>query len=148
MEDDRSKINFRWAAILARWLLGLLFFMAGWMKVFEMGAVEHARQLFVEGYKDSWIPFWLLWFFGFTIPFVELISGGLLLIGFRIREALITLVMVLVIVTYGHLLENPFYDVTTHILPRALLVVFLFMIPQNSEPWTIDTWLSKRKFQQ
>ncbi len=148
MVEDQSKIDIRWAALLARCLLGLLFFMAGWMKLFEMGAAEHARQLFVEGYKNSWIPVWLLWFFGFTIPFVEFISGGLLLLGFRIREALIAIVMVLVIVTYGHLLENPFYDVTTHILPRALLALFLFMIPQNSEAWTMDSWLSKRKFQQ
>ena len=78
--------SYCWAAFVARWMLGLIFLMAGWFKVFEMGAVQHAQMLFVEGYQDSWIPVWLLWATGFVIPFVELLAGVLLLVGWRVRE--------------------------------------------------------------
>ncbi len=68
--------SYCWAAFFARWILGLIFFMAGWFKVFEMGAVQHAQTLFVEGYQDSWIPEWMLWTTGSVIPFVELLAGA------------------------------------------------------------------------
>ena len=145
MEKNQLRSELHWPAFLARILLGLLFLMAGWTKVFEMGAIEHARQLFVEGYKDYWIPVWLLWFSGFVIPFVELISGALLVMGYRVRESLFALGIVLIVVTYGHLLKEPFYDITTHILPRAILVIFLFSIPRNADTVTIDSVLNKRK---
>ena len=50
-----------WAVFVARVVLGLIFFMAGWWKVFEMGAAEHARSFFVEPYAESWLPGWALW---------------------------------------------------------------------------------------
>ncbi len=49
------------AVFVARGVLGLVFFMAGWWKVFEMGALEHARSLFVGPYAESWLPAWALW---------------------------------------------------------------------------------------
>ena len=61
---------------VARGVLGLVFFMAGWWKVFEMGALEHARSLFVGPYAESWLPAWALWAAGTAVPFVELIAGG------------------------------------------------------------------------
>jgi len=38
--------NTQIATIAVRWMLGLLFTMAGWWKVFELSATEHARQFF------------------------------------------------------------------------------------------------------
>ncbi len=49
------------AAFLARAIVGLTFFMAGWWKVFTVGAVTHAQSGFVEPYADTWLPAWALW---------------------------------------------------------------------------------------
>ena len=83
------------AVLIARLVLGLMFFMAGVFKVFEMGVIVHARELFLP-FADTFLPAWSLWAMGTAIPFVELAAGLLLLIGFKTRWALIALAAVLV----------------------------------------------------
>lgn len=141
MNDDT-----RYAALLlfTRGLLGLLFFMAGWYKVFDLGALEHARHFFVEGYRDDWIPVWLLWTVGTVIPFLELAGGALLLAGWRVREALWTLGGILLVVTYGHLLKEPLFDITTHIFPRAVFLIVLLAVPRAADRYSVEGWLRRR----
>src|SRR5678816_3427874 len=97
-----SNLGRSWALLFARLVLGLIFFMAGVYKVFQLGPRGHARKYFLP-YADTFLPVWSLWATGVTIPFVELIAGALLIIGLRIREALIALGFVLIVVTFGHL---------------------------------------------
>jgi len=134
-----------WAQLFPRLVLGLMFFMAGWWKVTGLGAIEHAARFFVEGYAESWIPTWLLWATGTAIPFVELLAGALLLLGFRRREALVALGGVLVIVTYGHLLAEPLFDTTAHIFPRLALLTYLFSAPMGRDAFSLDGWLARRR---
>jgi hypothetical protein len=72
-----------WAMFVARVILGLIFGMAGCWKVFSLGPIEHARQLFVVPYAGTVLPAWSLWAIGTVIPFVELVAGALLFIGWR-----------------------------------------------------------------
>ena len=81
-QSDRA-----WALLLARSLLGLIFAMAGFWKVFTLGPLEHASGMFVEAYADTFLPTWSLWLTGTTIPAIELIAGVALLIGWRVRAA-------------------------------------------------------------
>ncbi|MFQ5690533.1 MAG: MauE/DoxX family redox-associated membrane protein [Gemmatimonadota bacterium] len=134
----------RWIAFFARGLLGLLFLMTGWTKMFHMGPLEHARQFFVEPYAETWIPVWLLWALGTVVPFVELVSGGLLLVGLWVRRVLLTLGFLLLMVTYGHLLAEPFFDVTTHIFPRAALLLLLLALPHDADTVSLDGWRRRR----
>ncbi len=127
-----------WASLFARGILGLLFIMTGWFKVFTLGPVGHAQQFFIQDYAESWIPLWLLWSLGLSIPFVELAGGALLLVGFQVRRALVVLGLLLLTVTYGHLLLQPFFDIGVHILPRTILLLLLFLIPAESDRWSID----------
>lgn len=133
-----------WAALFARLMLGLFFFMLGWGKVFGMGPAEHARRFFTSRYADSWIPHWLLLATGTAVPFIELIAGLLLIAGLAVRAALLTLAGLLLLVTYGHLLADPFFDVTTHILPRALLLLVLLVIPRDADRWSLDRAIGDR----
>lgn len=133
-----------WAALFARGMLGLLFFMTGWFKVFSMGPMTHAQRLFVDGYADTWIPVWLLWALGVTIPFLELGGGALLLLGIQVRRVLIALGGLLLLVTYGHLLAEPFFDVTVHVFPRAILVLFLLLIPREVDRWSVEGLFGSR----
>src|SRR5205809_6694164 len=105
--------NRGWAILFARLVLGLIFFMAGAWKVFQLGPLEHARKYFLP-FADTFLPVWSLWLVGVTISFVELLGGALLLIGFRVREDLIVLGGVLVIVTFGHLLRVPLFIFSGH----------------------------------
>jgi uncharacterized membrane protein YphA (DoxX/SURF4 family) len=133
-----------WAVLFARLVLGLIFFMAGIGKVFQLGPVEHARKYFLP-FADTFLPVWSLWFVGVTVPFVELIAGGLLIVGLRTREALIALGAVLVVVTFGHLLHEPLFNFSGHVIPRLALLLFLLWVPREQDRFSLDFFLARRK---
>lgn len=137
LRSDRA-----WAIVFARLVLGLIFFMAGTYKVFEQGPLEHARRWFLP-FSDTFLPVWSLWTVGTVIPFVELVAGALLLVGWRVREALIALGGVLVIVTFGHLLKQPLYPFHEHVIPRLALLVFVFAMPRSDDRFTFDYVLGR-----
>ena len=133
-----------WAILFARLALGLIFGMAGWGKVFKMGAVTHAHRYFLDPYASSWIPAWLLWSLGVTIPFVELAAGWFLFAGLFVRPSLIALGCVLAIVTYGHLLKDFLYEFHTHVIPRLALLIFILAMPREQDILSLDHWLRHR----
>jgi uncharacterized membrane protein YphA (DoxX/SURF4 family) len=134
-----------WAIFFGRVILGLIFFMAGVWKVFQLGPLQHARQLFVEPYAQTFLPRWSLWAMGTTIPIVELIAGAMVLVGWRTRAALVALGAVLVVVTFGHLLLEPLYEFHTHVIPRAALLLFVLVMPQDEDRASVDSWWARRE---
>lgn len=142
--DSKQFHNRVWAFLIARVLLGLIFFMAGLWKVFSLGPLSHALRLFVEPYADTFLPTWSLWATGTVIPIVELVAGAFLLIGLRTRFALLALGCVLMVVTFGHLLSNPLYEFHTHVIPRAALLLFLLVMPASEDRISLDHWLAWR----
>ena len=135
--------NIAWAIFFARGVLGLIFFMAGVYKVFDLGPVGHVERFFLP-FQETFLPTWSLWAVGLAIPFVELIGGALVIIGWQTRLALIALGFVLLIVTFGHLLENPLYPFHEHVIPRLALLVFVLVMPRGSDVLSIDCFLSRR----
>jgi len=133
-----------WAIFFAREVLGFIFFMAGVYKVFQLGPLDHARKYFLP-YADTFLPVWSLWATGVVIPFVELIAGALLLVGLRIRWALISLGFVLIVVTFGHLLKEPLYPFHEHVIPRLALLLFVLMLPVEEDRFSLDHLLTRRK---
>lgn len=140
---EQSIVSSRgWALLFARLVLGLIFFMAGFWKVFQLGPLQHARKYFLP-FADTFLPVWSLWAVGVTIPFVELIAGALVILGLRVREALIALGFVLAIVTFGHLLREPLYEFHTHVIPRLALLLFVLMLPREDDRFSVDHFLSR-----
>ena len=130
--NNGNNLTQSWALLFARAVLGLIFFMVGVYKVFQMGPLEHAHKLFVEPYSNTFLPTWILWFVGAIIPFIELVAGFFVIFGFRTRNAFISLGFVLVTVTFGHLLKEPFYEFHTgafqNCLPKVDLAEILFYL--------------------
>src|SRR5213593_3756599 len=138
MNNERDfNIGRAWALLFARLVLGLIFFMAGVWKVFQLGPLEHARKYFLP-YSDTFLPVWSLWATGVIIPFVELLAGALLILGLRTREALVALGFVLVIVTFGHLLKEPLYEFHTHVIPRLALLLLVFLLPREYDRFSLE----------
>ena len=139
----KPNLNRAWAILFARLVLGLIFFMAGVMKVFQLGPLEHARKYFLP-FTDTFLPTWSLWAVGVIIPFIELIGGALVLLGLRTRDALIALGTVIVIVTFGHLLHNPLFDFSGHVIPRLALLLFVLSLPREDDRFSLDYFLKRR----
>src|SRR6266851_667606 len=144
--DEKRNLDRSWALLFARLVVGLIFFMAGIWKVFQLGPLEHARKYFLP-YADTFLPVWSLWATGVVIPFIELIAGGLVILGLRTREALVALGFVLAIVTFGHLLKEPLYEFHTHVIPRLALLLFIFLLPQANDRFSLDRLLKRSKNQ-
>ncbi len=142
---EQSRVNGRsWALLFARLVLGLIFFMAGFWKVFQLGPLQHARKYFLP-FADTFLPVWSLWAVGVAIPFFELTAGALVILGLRVREALIALGLVLAIVTFGHLLKEPLYEFHTHVIPRLALLLFVLMLPREDDRFSVDHLLARQK---
>ncbi len=141
--DNERNLDRSWALLFARLVVGLIFFMAGVWKVFQLGPLEHARKYFLP-FADTFLPVCSLWAVGVVIPFVELIAGGLVILGLRTREALIALGFVLAIVTFCHLLKEPLYEFHTHVIPRLALVLFVLLLPRREDRFAVDYLLSRR----
>jgi len=133
-----------WGVLFARLVLGLMFFQGAWWRVFELGPLNHARRFFVDPYADSFLPEWSLWVAGTSVPFVELMGGALVLLGLMRLPGLILLGGVLVTVTFGHLVAEPLFSFSGHVIPRLMLVVFLLVIPQEWDAFSLDEWRKRR----
>jgi putative oxidoreductase len=148
--DDSTRvltnIDRAWAILFARLVLGLIFFVAGVMKVFQLGPLNHARKYFLP-FADTFLPVWSLWAMGVIIPFVELIAGAMVILGLRVREALVALGFVLAVVTFGHLLKEPLYEFHTHVIPRLALLLFILLLPRSNDYFSLDylVWRRKRR---
>jgi len=139
MSDTTAK---SWAVLFARLVLGLIFFMAGIWKVFGLGPASHVQRFFLP-FQHTFLPVWSLWAVGFAIPFVELIAGGLVIIGWKTRYALVALGVVLAIVTFGHLLDQPLYAFHEHVIPRLALVLFVLLVPQEIDRFSLEHLLQR-----
>ena len=107
-----------------------------------MGPLNHARKYFLP-YSDTFLPVWSLWAMGVVIPFVELIAGAMVILGLRVREALVALGFVLAVVTFGHLLKEPLYEFHTHVIPRLALLLFVLLLPREDDRFSVDYLLRR-----
>lgn len=112
------------------------------MKVFQLGPLGHARKYFLP-FVDTFLPVWSLWAMGVVIPFIELIAGALVIVGLRVRWALVALGFVLVVVTFGHLLKEPLYAFHTHVIPRLGLLLFVLIWPRHDDHFSLDHFLAR-----
>ena len=142
MTDQATRAT---GVLVARVILGLIFGMAGYWKTFELTPVGHAQKLFIGPYAATWIPVWMLWTTGTVIPVVELIAGWLMVIGWRVRESIVALGVVLITVTYGHLLLEPLFNFNGHVIPRTLLLLVVALTPRDADWFSVDYWLARRR---
>ena len=125
-----------WFAFSVRHLISLI--------IWVMGPVTHAEKWFLP-YSDTFLPVWSLWAVGVTIPFVELLGGGLVLVGLWRRPALVALGCVLLVVTFGHLLKEPLYAFHEHVVPRLALLLFVLALPPEADRFSLDGLLRSRR---
>jgi uncharacterized membrane protein YphA (DoxX/SURF4 family) len=137
--------NWPIAIFVSRLILGILFMMAGYWKVFVLTPAQHAQEYFVEGFADYWIPESLLVALGYSIPLLEFAAGILLCLGLRTKEALVAVAILLIVTTYGHALQQPLFDIDGHTFTRLALIVFLLLAPQGCDRFSADNWLSQHR---
>lgn len=124
------------AIFIARVFLGILFFFQGYDAIFNIKI-----KLVIETYHNSLvnkgIPKFLTinasWFTSYT----ALIGGFLLIIGLFEYSTLYLLGINLIITAIGFGINSPMWD-TRFVLPRLMLILFLLIVPQSWDAWSLD----------
>ena len=140
MDDRTSRAG---AIFFARVLLGIIFLMQGYGKIFTF-TVAKVYHMFFADFEKTFLPKWLIWGTAYYTSYIELIGGLMLIIGFRSRCALFLLGADLLIVSFGHGLMEPIWDLQ-HVIPRAILLITVLLAPKDWDRWSLDNLLAKPK---
>jgi uncharacterized membrane protein YphA (DoxX/SURF4 family) len=119
-----------------RALLGIIFLMQGFGKVFTF-TVPVVYEKFFKDFETTFLPKWLIWATAYYTSYIELIGGLLLIIGLFRKQVLYLLALDLLIVSFGHGLLEPIWDLS-HVIPRTILLLSLFFLPREWDRWSVD----------
>ncbi|TCI84931.1 DoxX family protein [Tenacibaculum sp. M341] len=136
-------MNKQIAVLTIRLILGFIFFFQGYGKVYKFGLDSVYQNFFLKSY-ESLLPDFLLLFSTYYTSLIELIGGFLLIVGFKRDYALYALASVLVIVTFGHGLKDPIWDLS-HVMYRTILLVTLLLLPKELDRFSVDFLIKKDK---
>jgi uncharacterized membrane protein YphA (DoxX/SURF4 family) len=131
----RNTSHNRLAGVL-RLLLGLIFVMAGVLKV----TVPHLGKAFEGQLATAEIPFRELSLL--TVPFVEMLVGVTLLLGWQTRLSATVASAIMLVATYVHLAADdpalfPLQPVEP-IGPLILLAALLYLLWRGGGAWSMD----------
>lgn len=147
MNTDPNKITHfnRIAGVfILRVILGLIFFMQGMGKVFKTGVQAIYENFFLGQFKDTFLPEFILKLTAYYTSYIEMICGFLLIIGLFRNYALYLLGSVLIIVSFGHGLVEPIWDLH-HVIFRTILLVSLLLLPSEWDKLTADSLILRFK---
>ncbi|MFY0629870.1 MAG: DoxX family protein [Flavobacteriaceae bacterium] len=130
------------AVLTIRLLLGFIVFFQGFGKVFKFGLDAVYNNFFKASYSEL-LPDFILLFSAYYTSLIELIGGFLLIIGFKRDITLYFLASVLIIVTFGHGLKEPIWDLS-HVMYRAILLLSLLLLPKSLDIFSIDSLINKK----
>lgn len=125
--------------LFTRMLLGIIFFMQGFGKIFTF-TVPKLYNMFFKDFETTFLPKWLIWTTAYYTSYAEMICGFLLIIGLFKKYAMYLLAADLLVVSFGHGLMEPIWDLS-HVIPRAILLLILFLTPQEWDKYHADRFL-------
>ncbi len=137
MKENRNRVI---AVLTIRLVLGFIFLMQGYGKVFTMGVENvYSADFFLGTYQDI-LPNFLIKLTAYFTSYAELIGGLMLVIGWKRDVALYLLASVLVVVTFGHGLASPIWDLS-HVSFRLIPLATLLLLPKEWDRYSLDGWL-------
>ena len=138
-----DKISRAAALLFTRALLGIIFLMQGYGKIFTY-TVPKVYALFFKDFEKTFLPKWLIWGTAYYTSYIEMICGFLLIIGLFRKYALYLLAVDLLIVSFGHGILEPIWDLQ-HVMPRAVLLITVLLVPQQWDQWNTDAIFAKKQ---
>jgi hypothetical protein len=69
----------------------------------------------------------------------------MLLIGIFVRFNTVTIGFLLLVVAYGHLLQDAFYNPVSHWLPRFILMIALLLLYDKGDKYSLENFIESIK---
>ena len=125
------------ALLFLRILLGIILIMQGYGKVFQYGVPE-VYDMFFKSYAEStFLSEGILKLTAYFTSYVEFIGGLLIILGFFRMVSYLAVAIVLIVVSFGHGLVQPIWDLQ-HVFFRAVMVFTLLIIPASKDAFSAD----------
>ncbi|MFT7611265.1 MAG: putative membrane protein YphA (DoxX/SURF4 family) [Parvicellaceae bacterium] len=125
------------AIATVRIILGLLFFFQAYDKIFNVGQSEFTRTV-MAGDKVKWMPKSFIQISTTLSSFIELIGGGLLILGIFLPFVYLFLAINLIMVGLAFSYMKPIWDMK-HYFPRLAMLVYLMMMPAEIDVYAIQS---------
>lgn len=138
-----KNLNKTVAVFTVRIILGLIFLMQGFGKVFTWGMENVINADFFQGTFENLLPKYIIVSTAYYTSYVELIGGLLLVLGLKTNYTLYALASVLIIVTFGHGLAEPIWDLS-HVMYRTILLITLLLLPKEWDQFSMDYLFRKQ----
>ena len=140
MKDETSRAM---SVLFTSTLLGIIFLMQGFGKIFTYTVPVVYQKFFVD-FEKTFLPKSLLLATAYYTSYVELICGFLLIIGLFRKFTLLLLCIDLLVVSFGHGLLEPIWDLQ-HVIPRAALLITIMLTPVQWDKWNLDNLLLPKR---
>lgn len=132
----------------ARVFIGTIFFSQG-LSIFkrEGSILQFAENVYVKSYDSTFIPNFLLWFMGVVNPFILLIGGALLTIGFKIKWSAFILAFFMISIVFGHLISDPYEtsgDSSMYCFNNLAFIILVLWLEKGNNKYSIDELIKKQ----
>lgn len=142
-----GEATWSWVSLLLRLFAGAIFLRQGLQNTFVTGPIEFAREVYVEGFAQHWMPSALLWVAGVLNPITELAAGACLLLGLKTRWSAVVLGLFLISIFFGHTMSDPFDrgpDVHDYAMANLAVVAAVLALVQRGNRFSLDVVLERR----
>jgi len=131
------------APLFTRVLLGILFFMQGYDKIFNVKIVNVIETI-RPAYHKMKLPNFIIVFTAYFTSYIEFIFGLFLMVGLLKYFSLYLLGVDLIIVSFGMSVINSVWNMEL-VFPRFLLLLFLLIYPAEYDVITLQHLLAHLK---
>lgn len=132
------------ASLLARLVLGILFFFQGYEKIFRIGLRQTEDAMTGAMFRTA-LPRQLVRFITILSSFIELCAGLTLFAGLFLFPSLVLLSANLLLVVLAMSLRESLWDMR-YVWPRLALLVFLWSVPLQAHRFSVDFILNMHEF--
>ena len=123
------------AYLLARLPIGLSFFGHGLIRIIKLNTFSNGM---VKQFSKSILPESFVSAFGHVLPFLEFITGLLLLLGLFTRSAMVLGVAIIMMLIFGSSIIEQWNAIFTQLFYAAYLAVLYYFSQYNTI--SIDGW--------
>ena len=128
------------AVLITRVFLGILFFIQGYDKVFNV-KLKGVIQTFKFEMNKPHLPGFVFTLSAYYTSYIELIGGLMLIIGFMKYYALYALGVDLILVAIAMGMVKPVWDMGL-VFPRLVLLLTLLLVPESWDIFSLDHLLN------
>lgn len=124
------------AVLIARLILGILFFAQGYDKVFRV-KLEGVIATFAQPMHNNGVPRLVVVMAAYYTSYIELLGGFFLIVGLAKGYVMALLGLDLILVAAAFSMIKPMWDMQ-YFFPRLVLLLFLLIVPSGWDRASVD----------